>query len=100
MPLNLSNLSQRERIYLAELANKIMNPPVISADTLKCLKINVLQSALNSQSNLHPRKVRAINKILDKIVYPVVLDGEYSEIKTEIESLENQNNENQKSNSK
>ena len=67
--------------------------PTVSADTLNSLKPGVLQAALAARPDLKPRKIRAVNKILDKIVYPCVLEAEFAENLPKLENLENQNNE-------
>lgn len=85
--LFLSNLSRREKIYLNELI-QILEIKV-SADTLNSLKPGVLQIALAARAanNLDRRKVRVINKILDKIVYPSLIDAEFTENFPKLEDL-------------
>lgn len=94
--LNLQNLSIKEKIYLTELFNssKISNFE-ISSDTLNSLKPGVLQHALTSLPNLDSRKVKILNKILDKInYYGILKEGElapakiFLEYKQEIEEIE------------
>lgn len=76
--LNLSALSRREKIYLAELARTFLDSRFeIGPDTLNCLKPGVLQLALqNLVGKIHARKVRVLEKILQKISYPQILEGE------------------------
>jgi hypothetical protein len=93
----LSNLSTKEKIYLTELFNvsKICNTE-ISAETLSSLKPGVLHAALNS-INIDPRKVKILNKILDKInYYGILKEGELAPAKIFLENKieENKQEEN------
>lgn len=77
--LNLSNLNCKEKIYLAELVNysKLMSPGGITYKTLSSLKPGVLEHALEITSkNLAPGKVTVLNRIINKIAYPALIDGE------------------------
>ncbi|MFM9826721.1 hypothetical protein [Flavobacterium sp.] len=89
--LYLQNLSIKEKIYLTELANTLVNPP-ISPDTLNSLKPGVLQHALTSLPNLDSRKVKILNKILDKInYYGILKEGELAPAKIFLENKQEEN---------
>lgn len=76
----LNTLSQKEKIFLTELVNKIIPELNVSARTLNSLKPGVIQFCFN---NWHCRtlKKKVIEKIINKIIYPGILDGELVEEK-------------------
>lgn len=76
--LNLSNLSKKERIYLAELINSSrICQTEITADILNSLKQKVLESALETvRGKIDRRKLKVLEKIIGKVVYPAILVGE------------------------
>jgi len=86
--LNLSNLSTKEKIYLTELFNSSkISSFEVSPDTLNSLKPGVLQHALASLPNLDNRKVKILNKILDKInYYGLIKEGQFTPAKIFIEN--------------
>lgn len=91
--INLSELSTKEKIYLTELFNssKISNFE-ISPDNLNSLKPGVLQHALASLPNLDQRKVKILNKILDKInYYGILKEGELAPAKIFLENKQEEN---------
>jgi len=96
--INLQNLSKREIVYLSVLIHKIFPELNISPDTLNSLKSGVIQFCFNSWT-ARPLKKKVIEKIINKIINPQIIDGEFTDIIEKQESpaaslvLENQNNE-------
>jgi len=77
--LNLSSLSRREIIYLTELFKNSGIAPgcSINYETLAALKPNVLESALSLVSaRLTERKMKFLKNIINKIVYPALVEGQ------------------------
>lgn len=81
--INITNLSIEEQIYMVELANKIVNPP-IDLETLNSLKPGVLNFALNN-INLPNDKKDFLNSIVNKVLLPVIVEGEYYIIPEQLE---------------
>lgn len=68
---------------MVELANKIVNP-LIDLETLNSLKPGVLNFALNN-TNLSNDKKEFLNSIVNKVLLPVMVDGEYYTIPEQLE---------------
>lgn len=91
--INIQELSSKHKVFLIELVRRIAPELNIGPATLNSLKPGVIQFCFNN-INLHPRKKKVIEKIMNKIIHPQMIDGELVEIKEEIKELKSQNYEN------
>jgi len=75
--INLSNLSFKEKIYLAELVRASPLEVEITPESLHALKPGVLEVALSLVTvRLDKRQTQVIKKIIEKIPVPDLQDGE------------------------
>lgn len=76
--ISTQNLSLKEKVVLVELCRAAEIAPLcLDSETLNSLKPGVLEAAHNIvAARLKPRKLNYLQKIIQKIVTPKLMDGE------------------------